>query len=299
MDLVVRTSRLPMPGETLIGQSLSQIPGGKGANQAVAAARLGADVSIVGRIGSDGFGKRLLTRLVSEGIDVTHVRQSADESSGLAIISVDDTGQNCITVIPGANGLLTPDDVLSTESVIADADVMLLQLEIPLPAVLRAMELAKKHRVQILLDPAPAPLEVTDQLLSVDVLCPNETEAEILTGLKIASIDDAFAACERLRDCGAKLSIVTLGSRGVVFCEGGGSAGRVPPYQIIALDTTAAGDAFAGALGVALAEGRNTIDAIHFASAAGALAASRHGAQPAMPRRDDVERLMIQQSHQG
>ncbi len=299
MDLVVRTSRLPMPGETLIGQSLSQIPGGKGANQAVAAARLGADVSIVGRIGSDGFGKRLLAGLVSEGIDVTHVRQSADVSSGLAIISVDDNGQNCITVIPGANGLLTPHDVLSTESVIANADVMLLQLEIPLPAVLRAMELAKKHRVPILLDPAPAPLEVTDQLLSVDVLCPNETEAEILTGLKIASIDDAFAACERMRDCGAKLSIVTLGSRGVVFCEGGGPAGRVPPYEIIALDTTAAGDAFAGALGVALAEGRDTIDAIRFASAAGALAATRHGAQPAMPRREDVERFMIQQTHQG
>ena len=299
MDQVVRTSRLPMPGETLIGQSLSQIPGGKGANQAVAAARLGADVSIVGRIGSDGFGKRLLAQLVSEGIDVTHVRQSADVSSGLAIISVDDNGQNCITVIPGANGLVTPDDVLSSESVIANADVMLLQLEIPLPTVLQAIELAKKHRVQILLNPAPAPLEVTDQLLRVDVLCPNETEAEILTGLKIASIDDAFAACERLRDCGAKLSIVTLGSRGVVFCEGDGPAGRVPPYEIIALDTTAAGDAFAGALGVALAEGRNTIDAIRFASAAGALAATRHGAQPAMPRREDVERFMIQQTHQG
>ena len=230
---------------------------------------------------------------------MTHVRQSADVSSGLAIISVDDNGQNCITVIPGANGLVTPDDVLSSESVIANADVMLLQLEIPLPAVLRAMELAKKHGIQILFDPAPAPLEVTDQLLRVDVLCPNETEAEILTGLKIASIDDAFAACERLRDCGAKLSIVTLGSRGVVFCEGGGPAGRVPPYEIIALDTTAAGDAFAGALGVALAEGRQTIDAIRFASAAGALAATRHGAQPAMPRREDVERFMIQQTHQG
>lgn len=297
MDLVVRSSRLPVPGETLIGQSLSQFPGGKGANQAVAAARLGADVSMVGRIGSDGFGQTLLAGLGSEGIDVSHVLKSTDVSSGLAVISVDDNGQNCITVIPGANGLLTPDDVLSAESVIAAADVLLLQLEIPLTAALQAASLARKHGVRIVLDPAPARLDLPTELLSANVLCPNEIEAEILTGLTITSIDDALAACERLQEGGAALSIVTLGSKGVVFCDRDQEACLVPPCAIDAVDTTAAGDAFAGAISVALAEGRSAIDAIRFASAGGALTATRHGAQQAMPRRDEIGRLMEQTAH--
>lgn len=299
MDLVVRSSRLPVPGETLIGRSLSQMPGGKGANQAVAAARLGAEVSIVGRIGTDAFGQTLLAGLVDEGINVAHVLKSADVSSGLAVISVDDNGENCITVIPGANGRMTPNDVVDAEEAVANSDILLLQLEIPLTAVLQAFSLARKHKVRIVLDPAPAQLDLTNDLLSADVLCPNEIEAEILTGLTITSIDDALAACERLRERGATLSIVTLGSRGVVFCDRDHNACLVPPCAVDAVDTTAAGDAFAGALSVALAEGRSAMDAIRFASAGGALAATRQGAQPAMPRRDEVERFMIQQAHQG
>ncbi len=299
MDLVVRCSRFPAPGETLIGQSLRQIPGGKGANQAVAAARLGADVALVGRVGSDGFGQTLLAGLVSESINVEHVLISPEVSSGLAVISVDDCGQNCITVVPGANGCVTAADVVAAETVIADSDAVLIQFEIPGPAVVQTMELARKYSVRIVLDPAPARSDVTDELLQADVLCPNETEAELLTGLKIESIDDALAACERLRDRGARLSIVTLGSNGVVFCDGEQKARFVPPFSVNAVDTTAAGDAFAAALSVALADGRSPSDAIRFASAAGALATTRHGAQPAMPRRDDVERLMIQQLQQG
>ncbi len=297
MDLVVRSSRLPVPGETLFGRSFSQIPGGKGANQAVAAARLGADVSMVGRIGSDGFGQTLLAGLVSEGINVKHVLNSRDSISGLAVINVDDNGQNCITVIPGANGSITSDDVLDAEAVVADSDVLLLQFEIPLTAVSQAVSLARKHGVRIVLDPAPAQLDLPHELLSADVLCPNEIEAELLTGLTITSIDGALAACEQLRERGAMLSIVTLGGKGAVFCDHDHKASHVPPYVVDAVDTTAAGDAFAGALSVALAEGRSAIDAIRFASAGGALAATRHGAQPAMPRRDEIERLMEQPAH--
>ncbi len=292
MDLVVRSVRLPRPGETLIGRSFSEIPGGKGANQAVGAARLGARVAMIGRVGSDAFASTLLGGLQTEAIDVSAVRSTVDSSSGIAVIGVEDIGQNCITVVPGANGRLTPDDVRAAESLFATANVVLLQLEIPLDAVLAAIDLAKRLGVLTILDPAPAVTDFPPELLQVDVVCPNESEASLLTGVEVTSRTTAEQAAMRLRDAGAKRAIVTLGDQGAVFCDEYGECGFVAGFRVDAVDTTAAGDAFAAALGVKLAEDCDFRDAVRFACAAGAVAATREGAQPGMPSRDDVEKLV-------
>lgn len=294
MDLVYHVSRLPKPGETLTGTSFQQIHGGKGANQAVAAARMGADVSMIGRVGDDAFGASLLAGLQSESIDASHVKTSPATSSGLAVIGVDANGQNCIAVIPGANGLVTPDDIQSAESVIAAANMLLLQLEIPLDAVITAINIARRHEVQIILDPAPAPEAWPAELWNVDVVCPNETEASLIIDLPVSNIAEAGAACLKLQSLGAKTAIITMGGQGCVVCEESGAPVHIPAVPVVTVDTTAAGDAFAGALGFCLAQRRTIQEAVKFASVAGALAATRHGAQPAMPRLEDVTR---QQTH--
>ena len=288
VDLVYHVSRLPKPGETLTGSSFHQIYGGKGANQAVAAARMGAYVNMVGRVGDDAFGASLLAGLQLESIDVSYVRTSSATSSGLAVIGVDANGQNCIAVIPGANGLVTPDDILSAESVIAAANVLLLQMEIPVDAVITAISIARRHNVLIILDPAPAPESWPADLLNVDVVCPNETEASLMTGLPVGNIAEACAASLKLQSLGAKIAIITMGGQGCVVCDDSGVPIHISAVPITAVDTTAAGDAFAGTLGFCLAQRHTIREAIQFASAAGAIAATRHGAQPAMPRFDEV-----------
>ena len=288
MDLVVRTPRLPRPGETLTGTSFQQIHGGKGANQAVAAARLKADVSLIGRIGDDAFGQSLLTGLRNESIDVSHVKSTSGSSSGLAIIGVEDSGQNCITVIPGANGLVTTADIAAAEDVIAAADVLLLQLEIPLEAVLEAIRIARRHKVLTILDPAPALSEFPAELLQVDVVCPNESEAALITGLPVGNVAEAHLAAQRLCALGARNAIITLGTNGCVMCDETGMLQHHAAFAVDAVDTTAAGDAFAGALGFSLAQRKSLRDSVRFASAAGALASTCHGAQPAMPHFDAV-----------
>lgn len=288
MDLVYHVARLPTPGETLTGTSFQQVHGGKGANQAVAAARMGAHVSMIGRVGDDAFGASLLDGLRGESIDVSQVKTSSASSSGLAVIGVDANGQNCIAVIPGANGLVTPDEVESAESVIAAARVMLLQLEIPVDAVLTAINIARRHGVQIILDPAPAPESWRADLLNVDVVCPNETEAALITGLPVGNIAEASVASLKLQSLGARTAIITLGSEGCVLCDESGAPFHVPAVRVDAVDTTAAGDAFAGALGFCLAQRQSIAEAVRFASIAGAIAATRHGAQPAMPRQEEV-----------
>jgi ribokinase len=293
MDLVVRSVDFPKPGETCCGHSFTQIHGGKGANQAVAAARLGAHVSMVGRVGGDAFGASLVSGLEQEGIHIGHVLTSSAVTSGIAVIHVDDRAQNCITVIAGANGIVTPQDVLDAESIIAAADVVLLQFEIPLTTVKTAIELAKRRRVRILLDPAPAQPDIDDGLLLVDVICPNETEAQALTGIAISSVEDGQAAAAELCRRGAALGIVTMGSQGVAYCAHGSAPRWQGPFEVNAVDSTAAGDAFAAALSIALAEGQPADSAIRFASAAGALATTRPGAQPAMPYREEVSRLAL------
>jgi len=292
MDLVVRSEHLPAPGETLIGRSLSEIPGGKGANQAVGAARLGADVSLIGRLGDDGFGDTLRSKLGVEGVRLEGVLRTRNCCSGVAMIGVEDSGQNCITVVPGANGRLTPEDVQGQAEEFDRADVLLLQLEVPMATVLTAIKLARTNNLLTILDPAPAILNAPAELLNVDVVCPNETEARLLTGIEITTKDSAHRAAEKLQQLGARQVMITLGDRGAVFRDASGTSGSVEPFSVTAVDTTAAGDAFAAALGLRLAEGASLQEAAHFACAAGAVAASRKGAQPGMPSRADVNRLL-------
>jgi ribokinase len=292
MDLVVRSARLPRPGETIIGRETQELPGGKGANQAVAAARLEADVALIGRVGDDGFGERLRAGLQKEGIDIGRVAVTQRCASGLAIVAVEDSGENAITVIPGANGRLTAVDVRAASDLIRDADVLLLQLEVPLETVLAAIELARQYRTLVILDPAPAPASFPRSLLSVDVACPNETEAAALTGVPITNLEDATRAALRLRELGTRYAVITLGREGALVCGPEGKYEQIHSFEIKAVDTTAAGDAFAAALGVCLAQGKSMSDAVQYACAAGALAASRPGAQPAMPTAADVARLL-------
>ncbi|MEI7698992.1 MAG: ribokinase [Planctomycetia bacterium] len=295
MDLVVRCASIARPGETISGQSLREIPGGKGANQAVAAARLGAQVTMVGRVGEDAFGKTLRDGLLREGIEVSHVQITAGVSSGVAVIQVDDAGQNSIVVIPGANGLVTAEDVLAAASVIREADAVLLQFEIPLQTVKAAVDLARRSGVRVIVDPAPARADAAASVLSADWLCPNETEAESLTGLVVETEFQACAAAKSLRQRGCGRSLITLGSRGIVLCGEGGVLQRADAFRIAVVDTTAAGDAFAAGLGVSLSRGAADAEAVRFACAAGAIAATKSGAQPAMPYLQEVESLLRDQ----
>lgn len=295
MDLVVRCASIARPGETISGQSLREIPGGKGANQAVGAARLGAQVTMVGRVGDDAFGQTLRDGLLREGIDVNHVQITAGCGSGVAVIQVDDAGQNSIAVIPGANGLVTAGDVLAAASVIREADAVLLQFEIPLQTVKAAVDLARQSGVRVIVDPAPARADVAAAVLSADWLCPNETEAESLTGLVVETEEQACAAAKMLRQRGCGRSLITLGGRGVVLCAGDGMLQRADAFRIAAVDTTAAGDAFAAGLGVSLSRGASDAEAVRFACAAGAIAATKFGAQPAMPYLQEIESLLRDQ----
>jgi ribokinase len=246
---------------------------------------------MVGRIGDDGFGRTLLDGLTEEGIDTSFVKVTPNCSSGLAVIGVEDSGQNSIAVIPGANGSVTPDDVLAAEELFPSADVLLLQFEIPLPAVQKAVELAHRHGVKIILDPAPSVSVVPADLLQVDVICPNETEAESLSGQLVDSVETAMSAVRQMGSLGPPISLITLGSQGAVVFDGK-TVEHVPPFVVKAVDTTAAGDAFAAAFGIALAEQMSVSDATRFAAAAGALTTTEHGAQPAMPTREAVEALL-------
>lgn len=291
MDLVARAARIPQPGETILGGALQYHPGGKGANQAVAAARLGGTVRMVGRVGQDAFAQPLLMNLAAVGIDHTYVVATPDVATGVALIVVDDTGQNSIVVTAGANTLLSPADVDAAESIIADAAVLLLQLEIPLNAVKRAAEIAHHHGVQVILNPAPAQ-KLPDELLSlVDILIPNEIETSLLTGLAVSTRAEAEAAARALRQPGIETVIITLGKQGALLAQADASI-IIPAFDVQAVDTTAAGDAFVGSLAVALAEGRSLEDAVRRGNAAGALSVTRPGAQPSLPTRDALEALL-------
>jgi ribokinase len=294
LDLVMRVGHLPRPGQTVIGRDLRQSPGGKGANQAVAAARLGARCSLIGGVGDDSFGDKLLGALSASGVETGPVRRFADCPSGVALIGVEDGGQNAITIIPGANGRMRPEDVAACESLVRQADVLLLQLEIPLDTVEAAMLMARRHGVITMLDPAPAPGRLPQALYQADVLCPNESEAESLTGIAVDDLPSAQEAARALRRLGARQALVTLGARGAIVCDEQDVCTHVPNFRVTPTDTTAAGDALAAAVGVALVEGRSLREAVRFGCAAGALATTRTGAQEAMPTRGEVEQLFQQ-----
>lgn len=293
MDLVVRTPRLPQAGETVSGGPFGTYLGGKGANQAVAAARLGAAVSMVGRVGGDAFGDALRSGVQQAGVDVRHVVALPEVASGVALIAVDASGQNAIIIAPGANGALTPADVDSAEEAIAGARVLLLQLETPLPAVQRAAELARAADTTVVLNPAPAQALPPDLLALVDFLIPNEHEAAILLGEPGFAGDAARQAVDLREVTGVGNVVMTLGGRGVILVSGTESTPHVvQPHAVTVVDTTAAGDAFVGAFAVALAEGRAPQEAVRWGNAAGALAVTRSGAQPSLPTRVEVEALL-------
>ena len=289
MDLVVRCRRLPHPGQTIQAESSSEVCGGKGANQAVAAARAGGQVAMVGRVGDDAFAERLIDNLSQEGVDCEAVRRTACPS-GLAVVAVEDGGQNSILVVPGANGQVSVDDVRRAQPVIQASDIALVQLEVPLEAVLAAIRVARQANVPVILDPAPAPRVWSEELLTADLLCPNETEAAVMTGGCVESVEDAAAAARHLCRSGARRVAVTLGDRGVLI-RAGELERKIDSHPIDAVDTTAAGDAFAGALAVRWAEGADLLEAVQFANAAGAIAASRPGAQPGMANRLEIQAL--------
>jgi len=287
MDLVARTARLPVPGETVAGLSFATVPGGKGANQAVAAARLGARTAMVGCLGDDAFGAQLRAGLEADGIDCRGVRTAAGVSSGVALIVVDDAGRNGIVVVAGANGELTPADVDANVGLIAGARMVVLQLETPLATVEHAARRARALGKTVVLNPAPARVLPEGLLACADLLVPNELEAAALTGLAVSSVGSALEAGRRLRQAGAGTVLVTLGAQGVV-AVGPGGASHHPARPVAAVDTTAAGDTFIGGLCAALVRGRPLPQAIAFAQAAAALSVTRPGAQPSIPQEREV-----------
>jgi ribokinase len=290
MDLVARVPRLPASGETLSGHSFSTVPGGKGANQAVACARLGAPTRLVGRVGQDAFGAALLDSLRGHGVDTASVAVSPG-SSGIAIINVDDQAENTIVIIPGANGQVGAPDVSRLETILDAASILMLQLEIPLEAVIQAAKLAQARGVRVILDPAPA-RPLPDELHALaDVLTPNESEAAALAGFAVTDANSAEQAARRLRERGARQVIIKMGGQGA-YAFNGQQGYFAPAFPVKAVDTVAAGDAFNGGLAVALSEGRPLETAVRWGMAAGAVAVTRPGAQPAMPLRDEITQLL-------
>ncbi|WLI33067.1 ribokinase [Pseudomonas sp. FP818] len=288
MDLVTRASRLPRGGETLVGQSFATVPGGKGANQAVAAARLGAEVAMIGCIGSDAYGAQLRDALLVEGIDCQAVSE-VPGSSGVALIVVDDSSQNAIVIVAGSNGQLTPASLLAFDAVLQAAEVIVCQLEVPMDTVGYALKRGRELGKTVILNPAPAsgPLPA-DWYACIDYLIPNESEASALSGVPVDSLDSAKVAATHLLKAGAGKVIVTLGSQGALFADGQGFEHLLAP-KVQAVDTTAAGDTFVGGFAAALASGQSEAEAIRFGQVAAALSITRAGAQPSIPTLHDVQ----------
>ena len=288
MDLVVKAPRMPLGGEILPGRDFQMIPGGKGANQAAAAARLGAQVAMVGRVGGDAFGPPLIENLRRQGVDTGHVRIDDEAATGTAMIIVDDSGQNSIVVSPGANGRVNEQDVDRLEGVLGHAQVLLLQFEVPLETVEYAIQMAARHRVKVILNPAPACPALAEFIAKVDYLVPNEFEAGTLTGLEAKDVPSAERAARKLLGYGVPVVIITLGERGALMATEQGMT-HVPARRVQAVDTTAAGDAFIGGLAVALVKGFSLDEAVRYASCAGTLAVTRFGAQTSLPSAEQVQ----------
>jgi ribokinase len=290
-DMIVKTERIPKPGETVIGGTFSMAAGGKGANQAVASARAGGKVTFIARVGSDLFGSQAVKGFRADGIRVTHIVRDRKAASGVALIFVDAAGENSIAVASGANAALSPTDVRKAKAVISSADVLLMQLETPIETVETAADIAVKRKVPVILNPAPAqPLPET-LLKKISILTPNEHEAELLTGIPVQNGEDAAAAAEALTAKGVGMVIITLGPKGA-YVHSDSFKGLIPGFQVTAVDTTAAGDVFNGAFAVAFAEKRPLAEAVRFANAAAALSVTKMGAQPSAPSRRAIEKLL-------
>ena len=286
-DMTVRTAALPLPGQTLIGGDFVMGPGGKGANQAVAARRLGGDAALVCKVGRDMFGDNAVKHYEEEGLDVSGVLRS-DKPSGVALINVDDKAENSIVVAPGANMDITEADIDAVAPLIREARILLLQLEIPIPAVLKAARIGHEAGALVVLNPAPY-AEVPEELFRyVDLFIPNETELSAYAGVTVCDRDSALKAADAMVGKGVKKIIVTLGSKGSLIYDGQ-SVSDIAAFKVKAVDTTAAGDTYCGALCVALSEGRTLQEAAVFASKASALSVTRPGAQISMPYRNETD----------
>jgi ribokinase len=291
IDLTFRAQRFPRPGETLTGEGFQLGFGGKGANQAVMAARLGATVTMVGKVGRDVFGEGAARNLEQQGIDTSFLTVDATRSTGAAAIFVDDAGQNSILVVPGANLGLCPSDVQAAADAIRTADVVLCQMEVPVETNIEALRVAKAAGVRTIFNPAPAAPLPPELLPLCDWCVPNETELEMLTGMPMDSLAEVEAAARALTYLGTRSVIVTLGERGVLLLEDGKDM-HIPAYAVEALDTSGAGDAFIGSLAVFLAEGRPMPEVLKMASAAAALSVTRSGTQASFPDRREVEKFL-------
>lgn len=281
-DMVIKSERIPAPGETIIGGVFMMTPGGKGANQAVAAARLGGDVTFICKTGNDLFGKESVELYKTEKINTDWICSDPLLPSGVALITVDSNGENCIVVASGANGALSREDLTKAKEEITRAGFLLMQLEIPMEAVEYAAEIARQKGVMVILNPAPA-LPLSDHLLKLlDVIVPNKTEAEMLSGVKVTDWDSAKSAADLISQKGVKVVLITLGSLGALLKEGD-SYHKVEAVPVKAVDTTAAGDTFCGAFCVGLSEGLSLVDAVRFACRASAISVTKMGAQASAP----------------
>jgi ribokinase len=290
-DMIIKMARIPKPGETIIGGDFSTAAGGKGANQAVAAARAGGNVTFIARLGDDMFGQRARDGFIAENINVDHVIFDKESPSGVALIFVGEDGENSIGVASGANAKLSVADILTAKDAIKSADVLVMQLEIPMETVRIASAIASENGVKIILNPAPAQKLDDDILRRVSILTPNESEAELLTGIKIENEKDAGAAAGALIKKGVEAVLVTMGEKGV-FAVAGDFSGAVAGFKVKVVDTTAAGDVFNGVLAVAMAEGKPLKEAVYFANAAAALSVTKLGAQPSAPKRKEIDKFL-------
>lgn len=290
-DMIIRLDRIPRPGETILGGEFVTAAGGKGANQAVAAARAGGDVVFVARVGCDILGDQAVAGFKRDGIQVKHIVRDRSAPSGVALIFVARDGENSIAVASGANARLSPADVKKAATSFSRAGILLTQLEIPLETIQQAAEIAQRRGVRIILNPAPARSLPDELLRRVSILTPNETEAELLTGIRVRDIQTASRAAGALLRRGVETVILTLGAKGA-FAASPSGAQLVPGFKVKPIDTTAAGDVFNGALAVGLSEGKPVMDAVRFANAAAAISVTRLGAQPSAPSRREIESFL-------
>jgi len=292
-DMIIKLDRIPQPGETLLGGEFAMAAGGKGANQAVAAARAGGDVTFVAHVGQDMFGEKAIAGFLQDGINVDYITRDPGAPSGIALIFVAKDGENSIAVAGGANGRLSPASVKRAERAIVGANWVLIQLETPLETVQAVTELAARAEVPVILNPAPA-RPLPDKLLErVAILTPNESEAELLTGIAVTDLATAQRAADVLRGRGVETVAITLGARGV-FVASASTRELVLGFPVRAVDSTAAGDVFNGALVVALAESKPLLEAVRFANAAAAISVTRLGAQSSVPNRQAIERFLAE-----
>lgn len=287
-DMVIKSEKLPAPGETVLGGTFMMNPGGKGANQAVAASRLGGDVTFITKIGNDVFGRQSVELYKEEKINTDYIFSDPDNPSGVALITVDAHGENCIVVASGSNMTLTPADIESVKDVLLDAEILLMQLEIPIETVEYAAKIASERGVKVILNPAPAQ-SLSDELLkNLYMIIPNKGEAEMISGIKVSDWDDAQKAADIISSKGVDIVVVTLGSSGALLKEKDRYT-KIAAFEVKAVDTTAAGDTFCGALAVAISEGKDLEEGVRFANKCSSITVTNMGAQASIPYREDIK----------